>query len=158
MVSRFSHFTKSLTEAFERRPWTMATSLNQTPRESYGLGLLASEQLLRSEDTYRAFTRQNNLRGVLRMGNLQKVPTLNTSAKGYSRTLVCSWTSPSLDKVVRLEAVGVDDQRTPAGASPQEIMASVANHKAQVVLPGKVDAFFDMGVCLGHDNVNAVVT
>lgn len=56
-----------------------------------------------------------------------------------------------------LEAVSVDNKRAPANAASKEVVSSVANDEAQVVVSGEVDTRLDVGNGLGCDVQDRIV-
>lgn len=81
----------------------------------------------------------------------KSLESLNTSTDGNGRASVTTDTLVLVDNADVLETVGVDDESTPANRSAKEVMASVADDQAKVVVLGEENTSLDMSDGLGLD-------
>lgn len=101
--------------------------------------------------TYSALSGYHNLGRAQRVELLESLKGLNTGTDSNGRTSVVAGTPVAVGKADVLEAVSVDNEGTPADGSAKEVMASVADDQAQVVVLGKEDTSLDMGDGLSLD-------
>jgi hypothetical protein len=82
---------------------------------------------------------------------------LDTGTELDGPTRVTAGAGVVLDPRHVLEAVRVDDERAPADAAADEVVAGVADDQAQVVLARKVNAGLDVSTRRSQDHIDAVV-
>lgn len=81
----------------------------------------------------------------------ESLESLNTGADLDGRASVATNTLVLVDNGDVLEAVGVDDESTPADGSAKEVMTSVADDQAKVVVLGEENTSLDVGNGLSLD-------
>ena len=81
----------------------------------------------------------------------ESLKSLNTGTHGNGRASVVAGTPVAVGKADVLEAMSVDDEGTPADGSAKEVMASVTNDQAEVVVLGEENTSLDMSDGLSLD-------
>lgn len=129
-------------EALEGGPRAVATTLDETTSDTHG-GTLTGD---------------DGKRGVPVVGSGQDGAALDTSSNGDGRSLVGTGALVAVDEVDVLEAMGVDDEGAITSAAANEVVAGVADDQTDVVLAGKVDTGLDVGLLLGHDDIDTNIS